>query len=236
MLNNAIHSTPDNEQSNAALFINNKDLATPFIIDNDLALQLQPQANDSANDNHLYGRARVFEQLLPSLYLASHNRGNNSIGNGGNINHQQNTKKQQPLEQVDHYMLEETQELIRRLHLYCQQLDVADDAEFKIATDGKQLHILGDFTGKTALTQRVNSDKWFVGSFNWLQPNYANLAHSFEVLEYSYCYEKSPKLAAQRFAHLIREDKGLSFALKHVAGMAQAQVETPLNLYCVEAD
>lgn len=183
-----------------------------FIIDKDLAEQLAPVTNDGSNSS---GHANVFELLLPTLYG-------------------QSAKKQQPLEKVDYYMLEETEELIRRLHLYCQQVGVDADAEFKVATNGKQLHIIGDFAGKEALELRVNSDKWFVGSFNWLQPNYANLAHSFEVLEYSYCYEKSPKLAAERFAHLVREDKGLSFALKHAAGMAQAQVETPLNLYCVE--
>lgn len=203
------------EHATSSLFTTATNLTAPFIIDKDLAEQLQPAASD--NDPSLCGHADILERLLPTLYG-------------------QSVKKQQPLEQVDYYMLEETEELIRRLHLYCQQLSIDDDAEFQIATDGQQLHIFGDFTGKTSLAQRVNSDKWFVGSFNWLQPNYANLAHSFEVLEYSYCYEKSPKLAAQRFAHLIREDKGLSFALKHAAGMAQAQVETPLNLYCVEAN
>ena len=187
--------------------------ASHFIISQDLAEQLQTVQQHNSN---LAGHAAVFELLCPRLYGPS-------------------DKKQQPLEKVDYYMLEETQELIRRLHLYCRQLNIPDDAEFKIATDGQHLQILGDFAGKQALTHRVNSDKWFVGSFNWLQPNYANLAHSFEVLEYSYCYEKSPRLAAERFAHLIREDKGLSFALKHAAGMSQAQVETPLNLYCVES-
>ena len=186
-----------------------------FAIDKDLAHQLQPTTNE--HDSKHGGRACVFELLSPKLYGPS-------------------DKKHQPLEKVDYYMLEETQELIRRLHLYCRQLNIADDAEFKIATDGTYLQCVGDFEGKQALTQRVNSDKWFVGSFNWLKPNYANLAHSFEVLEFSHYYEKSPKLAAERFSHLIRDDKGLSFALKHAAGFAQAQVETPLNLYCIEAN
>lgn len=220
------------QSATSSLFNANIDLAAPFIIDKDLAEQLQPAFCDI--DSNKKGYAPVLERLLPALYNASASASASVSASASKTT--QSSKRQQPLEQVDYYMLEETDELIRRLHLYCQQLGIDGSTEFQIATDGSQLHVFGDFEGKAALAQRVNSDKWFVGSFNWLQPNYANLAHSFEVLEYSYCYEKSPKLAAERFAHLVREDKGLSFALKHAAGMAQAQVETPLNLYCVEGN
>lgn len=181
-----------------------------FVIDPDLAAALQPQVSEQS-----VGNAKVFEQLWPNMYG-------------------KRDKKQQPLQKVDYYMLEETEELITRLKRFCLQLDIAPDVEFKVACCGKSLQVIGHFEGKQALNKRVNADAWFVDSFLWLQPNYANLAHSFEVLEFSEYYEQSPKQATERFAHFIREDKGLSFALNHSNGVAQAQVETPLNLYCIK--
>lgn len=187
-----------------------------FVIDSDLAVALQSNVETKPEtSDQTMGRAQVFEQLWPAMYG-------------------QREKKQQPLERVDYYMLEETQELIRRLQRFCHQLNIKPSTCFKVARRGKQLQVIGRFAAKQALTQLLNADAWFVDSFTWLQPNYANLAHSFEVLEFSECYEQSPEQATERFAHFIRDDKGLCFALNHVNGIAQAQVETPLNLYCVE--
>lgn len=184
-----------------------------FIIDRHLASQLQPRVNSPAADQQ--GAASVFNRLCPQLYGIDE-------------------KRSQALAQVDEYMLVETQELIRRLRVYCQQLLIAGDVEFSVATVGEKLQVLGHFEGKNALIARINDDHWFVGSFNWLQPNYVNLAYSFEMLEYSYQYQISPQQANQRFAHVIGDQKRLCFSLKHRAGVAQAQVETPLNLYHVE--
>jgi hypothetical protein len=167
------------------------------------------------------GNADVFEALLPQMF-----------GNSTRF-----SKKQQVLEKVDHYMLQETQELYRRLQRFCLTLEIAQNVEFKVKrmSDGLSdgLQVIGDFTGREALTQAINSDYWFVDSFKWLQPNYTSLAHSFEMLEFSYVYEQSPKRAARTYGHFSRADKGMDFVLSHAQGRVNAQVESPLNLYCV---
>lgn len=182
---------------------------TRIILDPDLAKALQPSLSTT------YATAKVFDQLMPALYGYS-------------------DKKQQPLQKVDYYMLEETEELITRLSRFCAQLNINPSCEFKVARRGNHLQVIGNFEGRDALTQMVNDDLWFVDSFIWLQPNYSSLAHSFEVLDYSEHYQQSPQAAAKKYAHFVREDKGLAFALRYANGAANAQVESPLNLYRVE--
>jgi hypothetical protein len=161
-----------------------------------------------------FGTAEVFELLLPQLYGSS-------------------DKKLQPLQKVDHYMLHETEELYSRLRRFCYQLKINRQIEFKVARHGDSLQVIGDFNHRETLNKMVNDDLWFVDSFIWLQPNYSSLAHSWEMLEFSEYYEQSPTDARQRYAHFDREDKGLAFALKYNQGSVKAQVESPLNLYCV---
>ena len=186
-----------------------------------LPQQLANQINQHFRSDAIaqFGNEAVLEALLPQLY------GKASI------------KKSRPLEKVDHYMLEETRELYRRLRRFCLTLGIDDNTEFQVkhhtAFGTSSLHIIGNFNGREELTQLINNDRWFVGSFEWLQPNYASLAHSFEMLEFSYIYEQSPDKAAQQYAHFDRSDKGMAFALSHAQGCINAQVESPVNLYCV---
>lgn len=166
------------------------------------------------NDAPRPGHMTVFEQLLPSLYGYS-------------------DKKQQQLQKVDHYMLLETQELYKRLRCFCEALGIDVNADFIIARDGDKLKIIGDMPRADELCYLVNRDLWFVDSFIWLQPNYTLLAHSFEMLEFSKYYEKAPVCARQKYAHFDQADKGAMFALRFSQGHVNAQVETPVNLYCV---
>jgi hypothetical protein len=179
-----------------------------IVLDQDLARALQPvQAGQ-------FGTAKMFELLIPSLYGYS-------------------DKKHQPLEKVDYYMLEETQELYSRLRRFCYHLKISTDTEFKVARRGDQLEVIGDVPHRTMLNQLVNDDLWFVDSFIWLQPNYSSLAHSFEMMEFAEFYQQSPVDAKQRYAHFDDKDKGMAFALKYTNGAVNAQVESPLNLYQV---
>lgn len=174
----------------------------------------QPVGQQLQDDNQTCGNAEMFEQLLPQLYGLS-------------------DKKQQQLQKVDHYMLAETHELYLRLKRFCDALDIAAGFEFKIARQGEGLNVIGDIPRRAELTELINADAWFVDSFIWLQPNYTLLAHSFEVLEFSQYYQQAPDAAVRKYAHLDREDKGVSFALRFQQGSVNAQVETPVNLYCV---
>lgn len=183
--------------------------STQIVLTTKLAAQLQPQFTG------LWGAQDVLARLLPQL-----------VSHGID-------KKQQPLQKVDHYMLEETEELYRRLRRFCQLLEIDDNIEFKVARGHQGLQIIGEFAARNKLTELINNDRWFVGSFQWLQPNYTSLAHSFEMLEFSYAYEHSPAIAAQKYAHFDQSDKGMAFTLSHAHGSVNAQVESPLNLYCV---
>jgi hypothetical protein len=181
---------------------------TSIIFPSDFARALQPSVTGQL------GNADVFHMLLPKLDGDS-------------------TKKQQPLQKVDHYMLEETHELYSRLSRFCEQLQISRDTEFKVARRGNQLQIIGQFNHRDMLNQMINADLWFVDSFKWLQPNYSSLAHSFELVEFSQQYEQSPGEAIRRYSHFDLADKGLAFALKYAGGAVNAQVESPLNLYQV---
>jgi hypothetical protein len=181
---------------------------THIFLQPDLAKALQPVLAGQT------GNADVLEMLLPKLHGVS-------------------AKKQQPLQKVDHYMLEETHELYSRLRRFCDQLKISRDTQFKVARCGNQLQVIGDFNRRHMLSQLVNQDLWFVDSFKWLQPNYSSLAHSFELVEFSEQYQLSPDDAMEKYSHFDMADKGLAFALKYVDGTVNAQVESPVNLYCV---
>ncbi len=181
-----------------------------IVLDSDLALQLQPAFHEDCQK----GGEDVLPLLLPQL-----------------CDHK--SKKQQQLQKVDHYMLLETQELYSRLQRYCGALGIDAEQDFKIAQDGQSLTVLGDFPNREALCSVLNRDLWFVDSFIWLQPNYALLAHSFEMLEFSEYYERAPRSAIAKYAHFEWADKGTLFALRFCRGEINAQVETPVNLYCV---
>jgi hypothetical protein len=176
-----------------------------------LAGKLQPKLASQL------GNAEVFASLLPQIY-----------GNAASLN-----KQRQPLEKVDHYMRKETTELLRRLVVFCRQLEIDEGIEFQVKYQPEGLRVIGDFVARGALAQLLNADKWFVGSFKWLQPSYTSLAHSFEMLDYSYYYQLSPLAAKQRYCHFSKDDNGLAFALNHAQGNVSAQVESPLNLYSV---
>ena len=180
-----------------------------FVIDPALARTLQP------GSEHSTGTAPVLASLLPQLCEPVE-------------------KKSQPLRKVDHYMLEETGELLRRLRGFCDRLQIDRKARFKIARNGKDLCVVGDIDQCESLARLINQDAWFVDSFLWLQPNYASLAHSFEVLAFSEHYREAPEEAAARYGYLVHGDSALSFMLNYDCGHAHAQVESPLNLYCVE--
>lgn len=186
----------------------NQNQHSHIVLDATLARFLEPEHIS------LRGNAEVFAQLLPQLY-----------GKGD--------KKRQQLQKVDSYMLLETKELYARLQRYCEALGFDSEVDFKITSDGKQLMVPDDVPNADMLTMVLNRDSWFVDSFIWLQPNYSLLAHSFEMLEFSEYYERAPMSARRKYAHFEQDDKGALFALRFQNGQIHAQVETPVNLYCV---
>lgn len=179
-----------------------------IVLSEELAKALQSE------DISISGNAAVFEKLLPQLYGVP-------------------DKKCRQLEKVDHYMLLETKELYARLQRFCSVLKIEGNCDFKIARNGEGLTVLGEVPNREVLELVVNRDVWFVDSFNWLQPNYSMLAHSFEMLEFSEYYERAPLSARRKYAHFERADKGALFALRFQQGCINAQVETPINLYSV---
>lgn len=156
---------------------------------------LQPQhlpaINPSAEASHL-GNQAVLATLMPLLAAEPQ-----PIG-----------KAQLSLNNVDAYMLEETEILLTRLGKFCQQLSLPVSSRFNIVHHGQTLSINVATDKLTALLHKASKDPWLNGAFDWLIPNYIALAHSQELLQFSYAYEKSRTDALAQFQHFNEQNQG----------------------------
>jgi hypothetical protein len=143
------------------------------------------------------GSSPVLDYLLPEL----------SVWQTGEIRHKQT------LEKIDAYMLEETRLILKRVRSFCSSLGLINSTRFNIklhTTDSRAaLVITGAFEEKEKLTQLINQDNWLAGAFNWLCPNYNALAHSQELLTFSYVYEKDRHQALYQYRHFDQTEKGM---------------------------
>jgi hypothetical protein len=143
------------------------------------------------------GSSPVLDDLLPEL----------SVWQTGGIRHKQT------LERIDAYMLQETRQIIKRVHRFFSRLVLTDSTGFniKLQTAGSRttLVITGALEEKEKLTQLINQDSWLTGAFTWLCPNYNALAHSQELITFSYLYEKDRHQALHQYRHFGQTEQGM---------------------------
>ena len=143
------------------------------------------------------GCSPVLDYLLPEL----------SVWQTGEIRHKQ------ILEKIDAHMLEETRLILKRVRSFCSSLGLINSTRFNIklnTTDSlSALVITGAFEEKEKLTQLINQDNWLTGAFDWLCPNYTALAHSQELITFSYVYEKDRHQALYQYRHFDQAEQGM---------------------------
>jgi hypothetical protein len=139
----------------------------------------------------------VLDYLLPEL----------SVWQTGEI------RQKQPLENIDTYMLQETRLILKRVRSFCFRLMLTDSTRFniKLQANGSRavLLVTGTFEEKEKLTQMINQDNWLSSAFNWLCPNYHALAHSQELINFSYLYEKDRQQALHQYRHFDQTEQGM---------------------------
>ncbi|MEP0356770.1 hypothetical protein [Paraglaciecola sp.] len=123
------------------------------------------------------------------------------------------TVKQEALKKVDDYILLETKQVLQRISTAISQIVLSDQCHFtiKIRPMGatSTLEIKANLAEKPMLLKHINHDKWLVGAMAWLCPNYIALAHSQELLSFSYLYEKSKQEAHRHYQHFSLKDQGI---------------------------
>jgi hypothetical protein len=144
-------------------------------------------------------------------------------------------KPQQRLENIDSYMLEETALLLERVGKFCLRLGLSDSTTFDIKLANKALHVKGQFDEKAQLGELVNQDRWINGAFNWLHGNYSALAHSQELLSFSFAYEKNRLQALGEYRHFEHLNQGMECYLSRRIEDGKAKlswlVESPSVIY-----
>ncbi|MEP0176986.1 MAG: hypothetical protein ABJH28_06470 [Paraglaciecola sp.] len=123
------------------------------------------------------------------------------------------TVKQESLEKVDDYMLLETKQVLQRISKVISELTLGKKCSFtiKIKPMGAtvSLEIKTNLAEKSILLKQINHDKWLLGALAWLCPNYTALAHSQELLSFSYLYEKSKPEAHRHYQHFALKNQGI---------------------------
>jgi hypothetical protein len=161
----------------------------------------------------------VLDYLLPQLSVWQTNR----------------LKPQQLLENIDAYMLEETQELLNRVGAFCLKLELSESTTFDIKLLKSALFISGQFEQKVQLGKLVNQDRWISGAFSWLNGNYSALAHSQELLRFSYAYKKNRQQAIGEYKHFESVNQGmdcyLSYRFENGKSRLTWVIESPTVIY-----
>ncbi|WP_299079964.1 hypothetical protein [uncultured Paraglaciecola sp.] len=169
----------------------------------------------------------VLDYLLPEL----------------SIWHSDEVRQQQELTKIDAYMLQETKQILNRVHALCFNLALSDTTQFNIelkpSMSNHVLQVTGVFAEKTQLTEQINADNWLTGAFNWLCPNYTALAHSQELLAFSYLYEKNRQQALLQYGHFNQSEQGIRcyLACRVEKGVPKLtwSVESPKTIYVLKA-
>ena len=167
----------------------------------------------------IFANSPVLDFLLPQLSATQNNE----------------HKTQQLLDSIDSYMLQETEDLLKRINNICLQLRLSDSTTFMIQLGGPGLCISGCFEEKEQLAQLVNRDRWICTTFNWLHANYTALAYSQELLRFSYAYEKNRQQALVEYKHFELHNQGMDCHLNcNVEGglpILVWQIESPLMVF-----
>jgi hypothetical protein len=122
-------------------------------------------------------------------------------------------RQQQTLENIDVYMLQETKLILKRVHSFCSNLVLPDTTRFniklRVTGSNTALLITGVFEEKEKLTKLINLDCWLTGTFDWLCSNYNALAHSQELVSFSYAYKQDRQQALHQYKHFEQTEQGM---------------------------
>lgn len=144
-------------------------------------------------------------------------------------------KGQELLENIDFYMLQETEELLKRISNFCLHLGLPDLRTFNIKLAAPALAISGNFDEKKQLDKLVNQDPWIRNTFNWLHANYTALAYSQELLRFSFAYEKNRQQALIEFKHFEQRNQGMdcyvNCSVENGIPTLALNIESPLMVY-----
>jgi hypothetical protein len=151
-------------------------------------------------------------------------------------------RQKQTLENIDAYMLQETELILKRVRSICSKLTLIDSASFDIKLQGSGTNnvslITGTFEAKEKLTKLINQDSWLAGAFNWLCPNYKALAHSQELITFSHAYEKNRQQALQQYQHFDQSEHGMSCYLACTIEKGEAALtwclQSPKTVYILK--
>jgi len=113
------------------------------------------------------------------------------------------------LKNIDPYMFYETEQLLQRLGKFCSQLGLSDTSNFEIKLAKPLLSISGQFEEKVQLAELVNKDRRIRAAFDWLHGCYSALAHSQELLSFSYAYERNRQAALAEYRHFEQLNQGM---------------------------
>lgn len=151
--------------------------------------------------------------------------------------HNRPQPKQQALEKIDGYMLQETELLLEKLTELCMQCSLPDNLQFRIDLSTVSIDSTTEFEGKRRFIQSVKQDKWVIEALNWLLPNYLALAHSQELVDFSHAYANHRQYALSEFKHFSQANQGMQCYISCVktAGKIQVEwcVESPVNCFIV---
>ncbi|WJG07626.1 hypothetical protein [Aliiglaciecola sp. LCG003] len=168
------------------------------------------------------GNADVLELLIPQLL---------------NTNQFKN-KAITALHQVDHYMLQETEEVCSRLTLFCQQVNADEGCEVRFNQFNSDPTLNSNTLKDQKLLHLIRADKWLKGAFTWLQPNYIALAHSLELQAFSKTYQQCIEQALDTYRHFEQRNQGIDLTFVYKDNKMSLLLESPVSKYtllCVDS-
>jgi hypothetical protein len=144
-------------------------------------------------------------------------------------------KRRQRLENIDPYMLQETEQLLERVGTFCLRLGLCESTTFNIKQAKPALRISGQFAQKPQLGELVDQDRWISGAFNWLHGNYSALAHSQELISFSDAYKKDRHQALGQYKHFEQRNQGMDCYVNCCLAEGKAKlswvVESPVVIF-----
>ncbi len=158
------------------------------------SLNFQPQLRPK---NSTLASSLVLDTLLPELSIWQTNK----------------VRQPQILENIDAYMLLETKQMLDRIATIYSNLALTNTMSFNLKLQFSDstinLSIDEDTAAKQTFIKQLKLDKWLAGAFEWLCPNYTALAHSQELISFSYAYAKNNQEALRLYQHFKLPEQGM---------------------------
>ncbi|MFT2092470.1 hypothetical protein [Paraglaciecola sp. 2405UD69-4] len=174
----------------------------------------------------LLGNSAVLDSLLPEL----------------SIWQKPSPKQEQDLKNIDSYMLLETKQVLERVASILSNLKLSHTLPFtlNIQRSGQTTNLLikEDIAINKKVVKAILQDKWLMGAFEWLCPNYLALAHSQELLTFSHAYKEDNQAALLHYHHLQQPEPKLKCYLTCRFEQRKPKLtwhlDSPKTSYCIK--